>query len=106
MADLIRQELAQLLERDVKDPRVGFATVTSVILTGDLRSARVYVSILGDQEQKRQGMEGLTAAANFLRYQLAHRLNLRYTPSIEFHLDRSEEVNQRLDELLRRTKSR
>lgn len=102
MADLLRQELGLLLEREVKDPRIGFATLTSVVLTPDLRTARVYVSILGDEEQKRQSMEGLTAAAAFLRHQLARRLNLRYTPAIEFQLDRSAEMNERLDELMRR----
>src|SRR4051812_24153654 len=102
MGDLLRQEISMLLERDVKDPRIGFATLTSVVLTPDLRTARVYVSILGDTDQKRKGMEGLTAAASFLRHELARRLNLRYTPSIEFQLDRSEEMNQRLDELIRR----
>ncbi|MBI2817234.1 MAG: 30S ribosome-binding factor RbfA [Acidobacteria bacterium] len=104
MADLLRQELARLLERDVKDPRIGFATLTSVVLSRDLRTARVYVSILGDEDQKCHSMEGLNAASNFLRYQIAQRLNLRYTPAIEFQLDRSAEVNERLDELLRRTK--
>jgi ribosome-binding factor A len=103
MADLLRQEISMLLERDVKDPRIGFATLTSVVLTPDLRTARVYVSILGDEKQKSQSMEGLTAAASFLRHELARRLNLRYTPALEFLLDRSEELNQRLDELIRRT---
>ena len=106
MADLLRQELARLLERDVKDPRIGFATLTSVVLSPDLRTARVYVSILGDEDQKRHSMEGLNAASNFLRYQLAQRLNLRYTPVIEFQLDRSAEVNERLDELLRRAQNK
>jgi ribosome-binding factor A len=103
MADLLRQEISMMLERDVKDPRIGFATLTSVVLTPDLRTARVYISILGDENQKRQSMEGLTAAASFLRHELARRLNLRYTPALEFLLDRSEEMNQRLDELIRRT---
>ncbi len=106
MADLIRQSLAELLERAVKDPRIGFATVTEVHLTGDLRLARVYVSILGGEERREQGMEGLTAAKNFLRHELAQRLRLRYTPEIEFHLDRSQEFSDRIDELLRRTKGR
>ena len=104
MADQIRRALGELLERAVKDPRIGFATVTEVLLTGDLRIARVYVSILGDDGKKQQGMEGLAAAKKFLRHELAQRLRLRYTPEIEFHLDRSQELNDRIDELLRRTK--
>ena len=104
MADLVRQELGLLLERSVKDPRIGFTTITEVQMTGDLRTARVYVSILGSDEQRKKSMEGLTAAAKFLRHELAVRLNLRYTPEIEFILDRSQELGDRIDELLRRTK--
>jgi len=103
MADLIRQVLGELLEREVKDPRIGFATITEVRLSGDMRSARVRVSILGDQEKKQQAMEGLAAAKSFLRYQLAHRLNTRYTPAIEFELDRSGEYTDRIEELIRRS---
>jgi ribosome-binding factor A len=106
MGDLLRQALGELLERAVKDPRIGFATITAVDLSGDLRNARVYVSILGDEKQKEDAMEGLEAATNFLRYQVAQRLNLRYTPAIEFRLDRTAEFNDRLDELIRRTKKK
>ena len=106
MADLIRQEIGQLLEREVHDPRIGFATVTAVDLSGDLRTARVFVSVLGEEPQKQQALEGLRAASSFLRSQLAHRLNLRYTPSIEFQLDRTQEYTERIDELIRRTKGR
>lgn len=105
LADLIRQVLGELLEREVKDPRIGFTTLTEVQLTGDLRQARVYVSILGNDEAREQGMEGLAAAKAFLRHQLAHRLQLRHTPEIDFQLDRSQEYNERLDELIRRTKT-
>lgn len=104
LADLIRQVLAELLEREVKDPRIGFATVTSVVLSGDLRSARIFVSILGDEKKKQEAMEGLAAAKNFLRYQLSHHLRLRHTPAIEFQLDRSQEYDARLEELIRKAK--
>ena len=105
LADLIRQVLGELIEREVKDPRIGFTTLTEVQLTGDLRQARVYVSILGEDEARKQGMEGLAAAKAFLRHQLAHRLQLRHTPEIDLQLDRSQEYNERLDELIRRTKT-
>jgi len=104
MSDLIRQSLGELLERSVNDPRIGFVTVTFVRLTGDLRTARVFVSILGDENKKEQGMEGLQAATKFLRYQLGQRLRLRYTPVIEFQLDRSTEYDARLEELIRRAR--
>ncbi len=105
LADLIRRELATLLEHEVKDPRVGFATVTAVELTGDLRTARVSVSVLGDEDRKKQSLEGLRAARNFLRYQLAQRLGLRYTPAVEFRLDQTEQYEERIEELLRRARS-
>jgi len=104
LADLIRQVLAEMLEREVKDPRIGFVTVTEVNLSGDLRLARVSVSILGDETKKELSMEGLAAAKKFLRFQVAQRLNLRYTPELEFHLDRSQEYESRIDELIRRAK--
>ena len=101
VADLIRRELAGLLERDVKDPRVGFVTITRVEVTRDLRSARVAVTILGDEGQKKDSLTGLAAAHGFLRHELAQRLGLRYTPEIEFHIDRTLESEQRIEELLR-----
>ena len=104
LADLIRQELAVMLEREVKDPRIGFVTVTRVDLSPDLRTARVFASILGDDQKKQQGMEGLAAAKNFLRFQLGQRLRLRHTPAIEFIEDRSQEFDERLEELIRRAK--
>ena len=104
MADLIRQTIGELLERDVKDPRIGFVTVTYVELTGDLRTARVSVSVLGDDKKKQEGMEGLNAAKKFLRYQMGQRLHLRHTPAVEFRLDRSQEYDARLEELIRRAK--
>ena len=104
LAELIRQTLAVMLERDVKDPRIGFVTVTRVDLSPDLRTARVFVSILGDEKKKQQGMEGLAAAKNFLRFQLGQRLRLRHTPAVEFLEDRSQEYDERLEELIRRAK--
>jgi ribosome-binding factor A len=106
VADLIRKELALLLEREVKDPRVGFVTVTRVEMTPDLRSARVAVTILGDGAQEKESLKGLAAAQGFLRYELAHRLGLRHAPLIEFNLDRTLESEQRIEELLRQIRQK
>src|SRR3990172_7504554 len=92
LADLIREELGNLLEYEVKDPRIGFATVIAVRLSGDLRTAVVLVSVLGDAEQKQESLKGLAAAQGFLRRQLARRLGLRYAPAVTFRLDRTEET--------------
>ena len=106
MADLIREEVGNLLEYEVKDPRIGFATVIAVRLSGDLRTAVVLVSVLGDAEQKQESLKGLTAAQGFLRSQLARRLGLRYAPAVTFRLDRTEETEQQIEEMLRRARSK
>jgi ribosome-binding factor A len=106
VADLIRTELAQLLERDVKDPRVGFVTVTRVDVTRDLRTARVAVTVLGEKDQKKDSLRGLAAAQGFLRHELAQRLGLRHTPALEFYLDESLEAESRIEALLRQIREK
>src|ERR1039458_4381925 len=83
----IRVELAELISRQVKDPRIGFATVTRVEMTADLHHARVLVSVLGTPEEQESSIEGLSSAAGFLRREIGHRLNLRRAPGMA----RSEE---------------
>ena len=87
LADLIRQELGELIEYEVKDPRVGFASVTAVALSPDLRAAHVSLTVEGDELEKQQTLEGLAAAQGFLRRQLAQRLGLRRTPAVWFQLE-------------------
>jgi len=106
LAELLREELGKLLEYEVKDPRVGFATVTAVELSGDLRTARVSVSVPGDEQQKQESLQGLTAAQSFLRHQLGQRLGLRYTPAVLFTLDRAEKYEQHIEEMLRRAREK
>lgn len=101
VADLLRQELSNLLEREVKDPRVGFVTITRVDVTRDLQTARVGVTVLGDAKQVKQSLEGLSAAQGFLRHQLARRLDLRRMPALLFELDQRLASEQRIEELLR-----
>lgn len=101
VADLIRRELGELLKREVKDPRVGFVTVTRVEVTRDLRLARVAVSVLGDAARQKESLAGLAAAQGFLRRELAHRLGLRHTPEIRFHPDQTLESEERIEALLR-----
>ena len=90
LADAIRQELGELIEYEVKDPRVGFATVLAVELSENLRRVRVLVRVPGDEQQKRTSLARLTAAEGFLRHELALRLALQHTPAISFHVDRTE----------------
>lgn len=104
VAEAIRQTVAAFLTGGVRDPRIGFVTVTSVVVSGDLAHARVRVSVMGTEEEKAQSLAGLESAARFLRAQLARELRLRVTPELRFELDRGLEHAQRIDQVLRRLK--
>lgn len=102
IADLIRTELSELIRRELRDPRVALATVTGVEVSADLRHADVRISALGDDAARQQTMKGLDSARGFLRRELAHRLSLRVTPELKFHLDRGAEHSQEISDLLDR----
>jgi len=91
LGELIAAELSELLRTRVKDPRVGFASITHVEVSGDLRHAKVFVSVMGSPEERDATMQGLKNATGFLRHELATRLVLRYMPEIVFKLDKSIE---------------
>jgi ribosome-binding factor A len=101
VADLIKEVLSELLEREVKDPQMGFVTLTDVEVTPDLRNARVYFSVLGDEAAVQESQAALERAAGFLRRELSRRLTIRYVPELHFVLDRSVERSQRIADLLR-----
>ncbi len=90
-----------MLVEGLKDPRIGFATVTEVRVSGDLRGARVYVSVYGTEDQRVETLAGLEAASGFLKRELARRLRLKYTPELAFvrddTLDRAERLEQMFD---------
>lgn len=104
LAELIRQTVAAFLTGSVRDPRIGFVTVTSVEVSADLGHARVWVSIMGTEEERARSLEGLGSAARFLRAQLSRELQLRTTPELHFDLDRGLEHSARIDEVLRKLK--
>ena len=101
MADQIRRELADLIQFHVKDPELGLVTVTEVRMSGDLRYARVWVSVFGDEERERNSLERLRHAAGFLRREVAHRIRLREAPELRFLADRTLKESERLERLLR-----
>jgi len=106
VAGEIRHEISAMLAGELKDPRLSvFATVSEVRMTPDLKQARVYVSVMGPEEEQKGTIKALTAAAGFIRHELSERLQLRRAPELLFVLDRSEEYAQRINELLRRAKS-
>jgi len=100
--ELIREEISKLLLREIRDPRLkGLISVTEVDTSLDLRHAKVFVSVMGSEEEKRQTEEGLAAASGFLRRGLSGRLSLRYIPELSFHMDDSIERGNRLLELIK-----
>jgi ribosome-binding factor A len=101
LGELFAVELSDLLRTRVKDPRVGFASITHVEVSGDYRHARIYVSVMGSDEERDNTMKALKHATGFLRHELASRIVLRYMPEIVFKLDTSIEKGSRILELIR-----
>jgi ribosome-binding factor A len=99
--EAVREVLSVAINNDLKDPRIGFVTVTSVDTTPDLRHAHVYVSVLGDEQRRAESLLGLQSSHGFLQARLGSELRLRHTPRLEFHYDDSAERGQRISELLR-----
>lgn len=101
ISSLLRQEISELLQSQVNDPRLSsFISVTKVLVSPDLRHAKVLVSILGTEEQKNEVLSGFAAASGFLRRELAHRLVLRRIPELSFHADDSIERGARVLKLI------
>ena len=100
VGEQMREELAQLLRDEVKDPRIGFVSIVKVEVSRDIRHTKIYVSVLGNDQQKKETMAGLASATGFLRSELAKRLQLRYMPELHFALDESIEHGQRIAQLL------
>jgi ribosome-binding factor A len=100
VAAMLRQIIADALSRDIRDPRVGFVTVTGVLVTNELSHARVMVSVAGDEAEKARAMEGLQSAAGFLRSRAARALTTRTVPELHFELDQGLEHAARINELL------
>ncbi len=103
---LIRQELSDLLQRQVKDPRLGgFISITEVVTSPDMKYAKVYTSYLGDDAQKQEVLNVLTSASAFFRRELAKRRKMRHTPELDFRLDTSIERGDRIMRLIDGVKS-
>ncbi len=101
--EAVRQVLAEAIAEELKDPRVGFVTVTDVTTSPDLRSARVYVSVLGDEQTRAASLDGLRHAHGYLQGRIASELTLRRTPTLEFRYDDTTDRALRVEDLLRNT---
>ncbi len=100
LQELIKQEVGKMLLYDIKDPRIGFVTVTEVEMTGDLREAKIFVSIMGNDEQIKDTMDGLKSALGFVRREIGKRIRLRFTPEISFAPDKSLDYSEHIQKIL------
>lgn len=105
VADQIQQIISVLLQREMKDPRIGFVTVTQVEITQDLKYARVFVSVMGTPEEQNNTMAALASGRGFMRRELASRLEIRAVPELQFRLDRGIEYSDRINRLLTELKA-
>lgn len=101
MGEQIAQEVSDLLRTRVKDPRVGFASITRVEVSGDLRYAKIFVSVMGENQEQKETIKALHHATGFIRHELAERLTIRFMPEIAFKLDTSIEQGARILSLIR-----
>ena len=100
MADLIQKEISEILMKSIKDPRVGFVTITRVSVTDDCRSAKIYFSVMGTEEEIERSRDGIESAKGFIRKELGARIRLRYTPDLTFQFDPSIEYAIRIEKVL------
>lgn len=100
VAEQMKKELGEIIFQKLKDPRVGFVTVTDVEVTGDLQNATVYISVLGEESEKNATLKGLDKAKGFIRTEIGKRIRLRKTPELEFKFDESIAYGSRIESLL------
>jgi ribosome-binding factor A len=106
LAEAIKKELSEILSEELKDPRIGFVSITSVEVSKDLRYANIFISVFGEPSERKASFEALQKAHGFIRGELAKRIRLRYTPEINFKLDESIERGTRLISLMNEVKDK
>ncbi len=102
--EALRQEISRIVQNEIKDPRLGFLTITKVDLTRDLRYARVYFSVLGGDRDKVTALKGLNSAKGYIKGLLSDRIKLRFMPDIEFKIDESLEHTKKIHDILDKLK--
>ncbi|GAA0495876.1 30S ribosome-binding factor RbfA [Salinibacillus aidingensis] len=100
IAEQMKKELGDIIGKKIKDPRIGFVTVTDVKVTGDLQQAKIFISVLGDDEQKYDTLAGLAKAKGFIRSEIGKRIRLRKTPEITFEFDETIEYGNRIERII------
>ncbi len=104
VSEAVKEALSEIVRDEVKDPRLGFATVTQVEMTADLRKARIWVSFLGEEEERKQGLEVLEKAVHHIRGELGKRVRLKFVPELEFHEDTTAEQGLRIEHIIKELK--
>ncbi|MGF2615692.1 30S ribosome-binding factor RbfA [Rossellomorea vietnamensis] len=102
VGEQMKKELSDIIGRKIKDPRVGFVTVTDVEVSGDLQQAKVFITCLGDEEQRENTLKGLAKAKGFIRSEIGQRVRLRKTPELIFEFDESIDYGNRIESLLKK----
>lgn len=105
VAEQMKKELGAIIGQKLKDPRIGFVTVTDVEVTGDLQQATIFISVLGKEFEKEETLKGLNKAKGFIRTEIGQRIRLRVTPEIKFEFDDSVAYGNRIDTLLNQVKN-
>ncbi len=100
----MRGEISEILLKGLKDPRIGFVTITKVAVTDDLRQAKVFYSVFGGEKEKGDSFQGLESATGYIKRELGRRMRLKYMPEITFHFDDSLEYGAHIEELLQAAK--
>ncbi len=100
LGELLKKEISDMMLREIKDPRIGFVSITAVDMTADLRHAKVFVSVLGSESERNASLAGLRSAAGFIRREIGHRVRLKYTPEISIAYDSSIEEGVRMVTLI------
>ena len=100
VGDLIKREIAQIVQNQLKDPGLGFVTITGAKLSADLKQARIFYSVLGDEDSKEKTAAALKRASGFIQNEVGRNLKLRYTPEIVFQFDGSVEYGAHIEELI------
>jgi len=101
VSDLIRAEVSRLLLHEMRDPRIGFVTITGATISPDLKNVRIFVSVLGDAKAREDSLHALNSAAGYFRRTLFHNLGLRYAPHVAFRFDDSLDRGERIDQVLK-----
>lgn len=106
VAETLREEISAMIEGELSDPRISFGYVSQVVLNAGAKSALVYVAVDGGAKEEEETLEALMAARGHIRHELLERMGVRYVPELTFHIDRSEKMKARIDELLGRKRGK